>query len=93
MTLVRYADRPDLRARRFAELSGVTFPQYMHHNEPGNRFWGRLYSDYPDFQVATSSWRRRTRFRSRGMEPSPISRRGGRKASSAAWSRRSRRRR
>ena len=52
MTLVRYADRPDLRARRFAELSGVTFPEYMHHNEPGNRFWGRLYTDFPEFQVA-----------------------------------------
>jgi GNAT superfamily N-acetyltransferase len=52
LTLVRYADRPDLRARRFAELSGATFPEYMHHNEPGNRYWGRLYTDFPDFQVA-----------------------------------------
>jgi GNAT superfamily N-acetyltransferase len=52
MTLVRYADRPDLRARRFTELSGVTFPEYMHHNEPGNRYWGRLYADFPAFQVA-----------------------------------------
>ena len=52
MKLVRYADRPDLRARRHAELSGITFPEYMHHNEPGNRHWGRLYSDFPEFQVA-----------------------------------------
>jgi len=52
MTIVRYADRSDLRARRHAELSGVTFPEYMHHNAPGNRYWGRLYSDFPDFQVA-----------------------------------------
>jgi hypothetical protein len=52
LTLVRYADRPDLRARRFAELSGATFPEYMHNNEPGNRYWGRLYSDFPEFQVA-----------------------------------------
>jgi GNAT superfamily N-acetyltransferase len=52
MTLVRYADRPDLRARRHAELSGVTFPEYMHHNPPGNKYWGRLYSDFPEFQVA-----------------------------------------
>lgn len=51
MRLVRYADRPELRARRHAELSGVTFPEYMHHNEPGNRYWGRLYSDFPDFQL------------------------------------------
>jgi GNAT superfamily N-acetyltransferase len=50
--LVRYADRPDLRARRFAELSGITFPVYMHHNDPGNRFWSRLYSEFPEFQVA-----------------------------------------
>lgn len=52
MTLVRYADRPDLLARRHAELSSVTFPAYMHENEPGNKYWGRLYSDFPDFQVA-----------------------------------------
>ena len=52
MNFVRYADRPDLRARRHAELSGITFPDHMHHNEPGNRYWGRLYSDFPEFQVA-----------------------------------------
>jgi hypothetical protein len=52
MRLVPYDDRPDLRKRRHAELSGATFPEYMHHNEPGNLYWGRLYSDFPDFQVA-----------------------------------------
>ena len=52
MTLIRYADRPDLLARRHAELSAVTFPAYMHENEPGNLYWGRLYSDFPDFQIA-----------------------------------------
>jgi GNAT superfamily N-acetyltransferase len=52
METVRYADRPDLRERRFAELSGITFPTYMHHNEVGPRYWGRLYDDFPDFQVA-----------------------------------------
>ena len=52
LTLVRYADRSDLRARRFAELSGATFPEYMHNNPSGNRYWGRLYSDFPEFQVA-----------------------------------------
>jgi hypothetical protein len=50
--LVRYADRPDLRARRHAELSGATFPEYMHHNEPGDLYWGRLYDEFPAFQVA-----------------------------------------
>jgi len=50
--LVRYADRPDLREIRYERLSAVTFPEYMHHNEPGGRYWGRLYSDFADFQVA-----------------------------------------
>ena len=52
MKLVRYADRPDLRERRGAELSRLTFPEFMHHNAPGNSYWGRLYSDFPSFQVA-----------------------------------------
>jgi GNAT superfamily N-acetyltransferase len=52
MKLVRYADRPDLRARRHPELARVTFPPYMHESEIGNRYWGRLYSDFPEFQVA-----------------------------------------
>ena len=52
MKLVRYADRPDLRERRYKELSARTFPEFMHHNEPGGRYWGRLYDEFPDFQVA-----------------------------------------
>ena len=51
MNVVRYADRPDLRARRFEELTQPTFPEYMNHNGPG-RDWDRLYTDFPDFQVA-----------------------------------------
>ena len=51
MKLVRYADRPDLRARRLEELSLLTFPEYMHHNAMGWRFWGRLYEDFPELQV------------------------------------------
>lgn len=51
MKLVRYADRPDLLERRYEELTRPTFPEYMNHNEPG-RNWRRLYSDFPDFQVA-----------------------------------------
>jgi hypothetical protein len=70
MKLVRYAERPDLRARRHAELSGATFPEYMHHSESGNRYWGRLYSDFPAFQVAlsrvTSSSRKRMQCRCLG---------------------------
>ena len=52
MKLVRYADRPDLRERRYEVLSSRTFPEYMQHNEPGGRFWDRLYAEFPDFQVA-----------------------------------------
>jgi len=52
MELVRYADRPDLLDRRNEELSKRTFPEYMHHNEPGRRYWGRLYDDFPEFQLA-----------------------------------------
>ena len=52
MNLVRYADRPDLLDIRFERLSQVTFPEYMHNNTPGNLYWGRLYADFPDFQVA-----------------------------------------
>jgi GNAT superfamily N-acetyltransferase len=50
--LVRYADRPDLRAIRFETLSRRTFPEYMHHNQSGTRFWRRLYDEHPDFQLA-----------------------------------------
>ena len=52
MNLVRYADRPDLRAIRYESLSRRTFPEYMHHNEPGGRYWSRLYDEHPDFQLA-----------------------------------------
>jgi GNAT superfamily N-acetyltransferase len=49
--LVRYADRPDLRKIRNATLSRATFPEYMHHSPIGNRYWGRLYDAYPQFQL------------------------------------------
>lgn len=52
MNVVRYADRPDLLERRYEELTKPTFPEYMNENEPGNLYWGRLYTDFPDFQVA-----------------------------------------
>jgi GNAT superfamily N-acetyltransferase len=48
--LVRYADRPDLRERRSAELN--EFPEYMLHNAMGWRYWGRLHVDFPAFQLA-----------------------------------------
>ena len=52
MNVVRYADRPDLMERRFAELVQPAFPAYMNENVPGNLYWDRLYSDFPEFQVA-----------------------------------------
>lgn len=51
MNVVRYADRPDLLAIRFETLSKPTFPEYMNHNVPGGKYWGRLYEDYADFQL------------------------------------------
>jgi GNAT superfamily N-acetyltransferase len=51
VNVVRYADRPDLSARRYEELTKPTFPEYMNHNEPGDLYWDRLYTDFPDFQV------------------------------------------
>jgi GNAT superfamily N-acetyltransferase len=52
MELVRYADRPDLREIRFARLSARTFPAFMHHNQMGTLYWGRLVPEHPDFQLA-----------------------------------------
>jgi GNAT superfamily N-acetyltransferase len=51
VNVFRYADRPDLLAIRFETLSKPTFPEYMNHNVPGGKYWGRLYEDYPDFQL------------------------------------------
>ena len=51
MNVFRYADRPDLRAIRFETLTRTTFPEYMNHNVPGNRYWARLYEDFADFQL------------------------------------------
>jgi GNAT superfamily N-acetyltransferase len=51
LNIFRYADRPDLRAIRFDTLTVQTFPEYMNHNAPGAKYWGRLYEDHPDFQL------------------------------------------
>jgi GNAT superfamily N-acetyltransferase len=52
MNVVRYADRPDLQAIRWETLSRRTFPEYMQHNQPGTRYWGRLYDEHPNYQRA-----------------------------------------
>jgi GNAT superfamily N-acetyltransferase len=49
MELFRYADRPDLREVRRAALN--EFPEFMNHNAMGSRYWGRLYEDFPEFQL------------------------------------------
>jgi GNAT superfamily N-acetyltransferase len=50
MEIVRYADRSDLRELRGEVLN--TFPAYMNHNTMGGRYWGRLYDEFPAFQLA-----------------------------------------
>jgi GNAT superfamily N-acetyltransferase len=50
MELVRYADRPDLREFRREALN--TFPEFMNHNAMGWKYWGRLYDEFPAFQLA-----------------------------------------
>ena len=48
--LIRYADRPDLRERR--NLAAQVFPEFLSNNDVGARYWPRLYSDFPAFQLA-----------------------------------------
>jgi GNAT superfamily N-acetyltransferase len=50
MELLRYADRPDLRELRRAALN--EFPEFMNHNAMGWKYWGRLYDEFPEFQLA-----------------------------------------
>ena len=52
MKVVRYAEREDLMARRYQELTKPTFPEYMNQSEVADLYWGRLYTDFADFQVA-----------------------------------------
>ena len=52
MNVVRYADRADLMARRYEELTKPTFPEYMNQSEVADLYWDRLYTDFADFQVA-----------------------------------------
>ena len=49
MELVRFADRPDARALR-SQLD--EFPEFMTHNAVGSKYWGRLYDEFPAFQLA-----------------------------------------
>jgi len=49
MEVVRYADRPGLREQR-GEFDD--FPEFMFHNAMGGKYWDRLYTDFPAFQLA-----------------------------------------
>ena len=70
--LVRYADRADLLAVRQETLSRRAFPEYLNHNVPGARFWGRLYDEHPDFQTRTA--RRRRARRGAALRPGRLGR-------------------
>jgi GNAT superfamily N-acetyltransferase len=52
MEIVRYADRDDLREQRRERLN--EFPAYLNHNSVGSRYWGRLYTDFPELQLAVT---------------------------------------
>jgi hypothetical protein len=52
MNLVRYADRPDLLEVRYEQLTKPAFPEFMFHNQSGERYWWRLYDEHADFQLA-----------------------------------------
>jgi GNAT superfamily N-acetyltransferase len=46
---VRYSERAELW-QRIANLSSRVWPEYNLHADATNRYWGRLYDDFPDFQ-------------------------------------------
>lgn len=46
---VPYSARPELW-QRIADLSSQVWPEYNLHGEVANRYWDRLYVDFPDFQ-------------------------------------------
>jgi hypothetical protein len=88
MNVVRYVDREDLMARRYEELTKPTFPEYMNQSEAADLYWGRLYTDFADFQVASSTaptcWPRHMPSPSPGTERSTTCPRAGRTASCVA---------
>jgi hypothetical protein len=47
--VVRYSDRPELWDR-LAGLGAEVWPEYNLHGEFINRYWGRLYDDFPEWQ-------------------------------------------
>ena len=47
--VVRYSERPELW-ERIEDLSSAVWPEYNLHGEELNRYWARLYEDFPDWQ-------------------------------------------
>ncbi len=49
VTVIRYAERPELWEDSEA-LSSSVWPEYNLHGDVLNRYWGRLFEDFPEFQ-------------------------------------------
>jgi hypothetical protein len=49
ITVIRYSERPELWEDTDA-VSQAVWPEYNHHGEVLNRYWGRLFEDFPEFQ-------------------------------------------
>ncbi len=47
--IVRYSERPELWDR-IEDLSSAVCPEYNLHGDVLNQYWGRLYTDFPDWQ-------------------------------------------
>ena len=47
--VVRYSERPELW-ERIEDLSSAVWPEYNLHGEELDRYWARLYEDFPDWQ-------------------------------------------
>lgn len=47
--VLRYSERPELWEDTEA-VSQAVWPEYNHHGEVLNRYWGRLFSEFPEFQ-------------------------------------------
>ena len=49
VTVIRYVERPELWEDTEA-VSQEVWPEYNHHGDVLNRYWGRLLEDFPEFQ-------------------------------------------
>jgi GNAT superfamily N-acetyltransferase len=49
VTVICYAERPELWQDTEA-ISEAVWPEYNHHGDVLNRYWGRLLQDFPEFQ-------------------------------------------